>query len=65
MIEIRKTIILRETVFSELGVEASRPTTRAVGMAVIQTDSPVGSSRISDRYSRPVRCSESVSCQSS
>ena len=36
MIEIRKTIILRETVFSELGVEANRPTTRAVGMAVIR-----------------------------
>jgi len=36
MIEIRKTIILRETVFSELGVEASRPVTRAVGMAVIR-----------------------------
>jgi hypothetical protein len=36
MIEVRKTIILRETVFSELGVEASRPTTRAVGMAVIR-----------------------------
>src|ERR1700731_2245062 len=36
MIEIRKTIILRETVFSELGVEATRPTTRGVGMAVIR-----------------------------
>jgi Amino acid synthesis len=36
MIEIRKTITLRETVFSELGVEASRPITRAVGMAVIR-----------------------------
>ena len=36
MIEIRKTIILRETVFSELGVEAARPITRAVGMAVIR-----------------------------
>src|SRR5438477_9448797 len=35
MIEIRKTITLRETVFSELGVEANRPITRAVGMAVI------------------------------
>ena len=34
MIEIRKTITLRETVFSELGVEAARPITRAVGMAV-------------------------------
>ena len=34
MIEIRKTITLRETVFSELGVEAARPSTRAVGMAV-------------------------------
>jgi Amino acid synthesis len=36
MIEIRKTITTRETMFSELGVEASRPTTRAVGMAVIR-----------------------------
>ena len=36
MIEIRKTITLRETVFSELGVEAPRPITRAVGMAVIR-----------------------------
>jgi hypothetical protein len=31
MIEIRKIITTRETVFSELGVEATRPTTRAVG----------------------------------
>jgi hypothetical protein len=36
MIEIRKIITTRETVFSELVVEASRPTTRAVGMAVIR-----------------------------
>ena len=36
MIEIRKIITTRETVFSELGVEASRPSTRAVGMAVIR-----------------------------
>jgi len=36
VIEIRKTITLRETVFSELGVEAGRPVTRAVGMAVIR-----------------------------
>jgi amino acid synthesis protein len=36
MIEIRKTITLRETVFSELGVEPHRPTTRAVGMVVIR-----------------------------
>ena len=36
MIEIRKTIVTRETVFSELGVEANRPITRAVGMAVIR-----------------------------
>jgi len=36
MIEIRKLITTRETVFSELGVEADRPTTRAVGMAVIR-----------------------------
>ena len=33
--EIRKIITLRETVFSELGVEANRPITRAVGMAVV------------------------------
>jgi hypothetical protein len=36
MIEIRKLIATRETVFSELGVEGVRPTTRAVGMAVIR-----------------------------
>ena len=36
MIEIRKTITFRETVFSELGIEAARPITRAVGMAVIR-----------------------------
>ena len=36
MIEIRKTITLRETEFSELGVEAARPITRAEGMAVIR-----------------------------
>jgi hypothetical protein len=45
MIEVRKTITLRETVFSELGVEAARPITRAVGMAVIATHSRVSSSR--------------------
>jgi hypothetical protein len=43
MIEIRKTITLRETIFSELGVGADRPTTRAVGMAVTATRSPVNS----------------------
>ena len=36
VIEIRKIISLRETIFSELGVEANRPITRAVGMAVIR-----------------------------
>jgi hypothetical protein len=36
MVEIRKIITTRETVFSELGVEADRPITRAVGMAVIR-----------------------------
>jgi hypothetical protein len=36
MIEIRKLITTRETVFSELGVEGGRPTTRAVGMAAIR-----------------------------
>src|SRR5438105_13722872 len=34
MVETRKIITLRETIFSELGVEAARPITRAVGMAV-------------------------------
>ena len=46
MIEIRKLITTRETVFSELGVEANRPITRAVGMAVIHNRSPGSSSRI-------------------
>jgi hypothetical protein len=32
MIEIRKIIISRETVFSELGIDANRPITRVVGM---------------------------------
>src|ERR1700674_1553761 len=36
MIEIRKIITTREMVFSELGIEAPRPITRAVGMAVIR-----------------------------
>jgi hypothetical protein len=36
MIEIRKIITMREAILSELGVVASRPTVRAVGMAVIQ-----------------------------
>jgi hypothetical protein len=36
MIEIRKIITMREAIFSELGVAASRPTIRAVGMAVIR-----------------------------
>jgi Amino acid synthesis len=36
MIEIRKIITTRETIFSELGVETNRPITRAVGMAVIR-----------------------------
>jgi hypothetical protein len=36
MIEIRKIITNRETVFSELGVEATRPITKAVGMAAIR-----------------------------
>src|SRR6516225_2779278 len=36
MLEIRKIITSRETIFAELGVEADRPTTRAVGMAVIR-----------------------------
>src|ERR1700682_1638084 len=36
MIEIRKIITTRETVFAELGVEGVRPTTRAVEMGVIR-----------------------------
>ena len=36
MLEIRKIITSRETIFAELGVKANRPTTRAVGMAVIR-----------------------------
>jgi Amino acid synthesis len=35
MVEIRKIITMREMVFSELGVAATRPVVRAVGMAVI------------------------------
>jgi O6-methylguanine-DNA--protein-cysteine methyltransferase len=46
MIEIRKIITTRETVFSELGVEANRPITRAVGMAVIRNPFAVNLSRI-------------------
>jgi len=36
MIEIRKIMTMREAIFSELGVTASQPTIRAVGMAVIR-----------------------------
>ena len=46
MIEIRKTITLRETVYSELGVEASRPITRPWGWPSSGTRLPVSSSRI-------------------
>ena len=35
MVEIRKIITMREVVLSELGVAATRPVVRAVGMAVI------------------------------
>src|ERR1700758_5443505 len=35
MVEVRKIIMMREVVFSELGVAAPRPVVRAVGMAVI------------------------------
>ena len=35
MVEIRKLITTRETIFSELGVAAPRPVVRAVGIAVI------------------------------
>ena len=56
MIEIRKIITTRETVFSELGVEASRSATRAVGMAVIRNS--FAGQFVEDL--RPVRCSASV-----
>jgi hypothetical protein len=36
MIETRKIVTLREVIFSELGVSASGPIVRAVGMAVIR-----------------------------
>jgi len=36
MVDIRKISTMREIVFSELGVAASRPIVRAVGMAVIR-----------------------------
>jgi Amino acid synthesis len=36
MVDIRKIITTREEVVSELGVAASRPIVRAVGMAVIR-----------------------------
>ena len=35
MVGIRKLITMREMIYSELGVAASRPVVRAVGMAVI------------------------------
>src|ERR1700757_1192029 len=35
MVEIRKIITTRETILSELGVTATRPVVRAVGMAAI------------------------------
>jgi hypothetical protein len=46
MIEIRKTITLRETVFSELGVEANRPSTRVWEWRSFATRSLVSLSRI-------------------
>src|SRR5215468_3594097 len=36
MVDVRKIITMREVVLSELGVAPARPTTRAVGMAVIR-----------------------------
>ena len=56
MVEIRKIIISRETIFSELGIEANQPVTRAVGMAVIRN--PFAGQFVED-LSRPGRCSES------
>ena len=46
MVDIRKIITMREVVLSELGIAAPRPVVRAVGMAVIVTPSPDGSSTI-------------------
>ena len=40
MVEIRKMITTRETIFSELGLAAPRPVVRAVGMAAIVNPSP-------------------------
>jgi len=59
MVEIRKIITMREVVLSELGVAAPRPVVRAVGMAVIRTPSPAGSSIIFGPFSKRERCSVS------
>src|SRR5271170_7456536 len=36
MIDIRKIVTMREVIFSELGVAASRPVVRAIGLAMIE-----------------------------
>ena len=36
MLEVRKTVVTRETVFSELGKSTARPIVRVAGMAVIR-----------------------------
>jgi hypothetical protein len=59
MVEIRKIITMREVVLSELGVAASRPVVRAVGMAVIRNPFAGGSSTIFSRCSKRERCSAS------
>ena len=59
MVDIRKIITMREVVLSELGVAAPRPVVRAVGMAVIATLSPDGSSTIFSRCLKQERCSVS------
>jgi hypothetical protein len=46
MTQIRKIVTLREVVFSELGVPATRPIVRAVGMAVIRN--PFAGQRVAD-----------------
>jgi hypothetical protein len=53
IVEIRKLITTRETIFSELGVTAPRPVVRAVGTAVILRPlSPGAMSTTSGRSSK-------------
>ena len=46
MLQIRKIITMREAILSELGVEASRPVIRAVGITVSATPLPEAPSRV-------------------